>query len=674
MDSVVAQVRSGVDIVGLIGEHLSLKKAGRTFKALCPFHAEKTPSFVIFPDTGRWHCFGCGEGGDVFSFMMKIENLTFAEALRRLADRIGVVVTQTREPEETKEARARLYAANEAAAVFYHGLLINAPTVREYVRRRGINEDTVREFLLGFAPDAAEALHRQLLTQGFSNDELLRAGLLFEPESGPVRDRYRGRLLFPIRDGDGHVVSFGGRALSSDQQPKYLNGPQTEIFDKGSTLFALQTATPAIRKERRAVIVEGYVDVVVAHQADFRNVVATLGTSVTDRHLRQLARLAPEICLALDADAAGERAALRTADVAREALLDAAMPIPSVKETWAGSETWRGPSGARWRPLVRYEATSRSALVVATLPDGMDPDELILQDPEAWRQVISAARPIVAHAIDSVATRADLSSARGKADAAEILLPLLSDVADPVQRAHYIEVAGQALHVDATALAERLRSGRSSRPRRGAATSLTNVPSRPAQLDTYDQHDYAIALAVAASQRGLPEIRLDPDDFSDPGARALVMYLDDVQKSSVGRQWRPDLLHLVADAWLEGPVARVRDALADIERLTDAQIAVAARSMNRQLRDARLAMELPELATLAQESDPEDLQQIKARIVQINRERALIHREDAAEPRGPAALGSRTALVPAQFRAQAPDRGHAISQSPPEGPPDRIVG
>ena len=657
MDSVVAQVRSSVDIVGLIGEHVPLKKAGRTFKALCPFHAEKTPSFVVFPDTGRWHCFGCGEGGDVFSFLMKVENLTFAEALRRLADRIGVVVTQTRETETSKQEKARLFAANEAAAVFFHGLLMNSPQVRNYVTRRGITDETTREFLLGFAPDSPDALQRQLVSQGFSQEELLRAGLLYEPENGPLRDRFRGRLLFPIRDSDGHVVSFGGRALGSDQQPKYLNGPQTEIFDKGGTLYAFHTAAPTIKKEQRAVIVEGYVDVVIAHQAGFQNVVATLGTSITDRHLRQLARSAHEICLALDADSAGETAALRTAEVAREALTDAAVPIAGASEAWSTRD------GSRWRPLVRYEATSRAALTVATLPAGMDPDELILQDPEAWRRVIDAARPIVAHAIDAIAAKADLSSARGKAEAAETLTPLLLDVADPIQRAHYVEMAGQALHVDAADLAQHLRGGRSSRPRRSAGATLATTPSIGAPRETYDQHDYATALAVAASLRGLPEVHLDSDDFPDPTARALLLQLQDIQASSVGRQWRPDLLELADEPWLQGPIARVRDALGDIERLTDAQVTVSARSMARQLRDARLDVELSDLGILAKESDAEELEQIKLRFVEINRERALLRREDAAEPRGPAALGTRAALVPARYQSRAPGRA-----APPKSP------
>src|SRR5438552_3679880 len=298
MESPVEQVRAGVDVVDLISNYVTLKKAGHTFKALCPFHSEKTPSFVVFPGTGRWHCFGCGEGGDVFTFLMKVENLTFVEALRRLADRIGVVVTSARENVEQKETNKRLFAANEAAAVYYHDVLLNSSNARRYVSGRGITDETLRRFLLGLAPDANEAMMRHLLDQSFTRDELLAAGLLYEPDNGPLRDRYHGRLMFPIRDGEGRIVSFGARGLAPDAVPKYLNGPQTDLFHKGSTLHGMPDAATAIRREQRAVVVEGYVDVVIAHQAGFQNVVATLGTSITDRHLRQLARLASQITLA----------------------------------------------------------------------------------------------------------------------------------------------------------------------------------------------------------------------------------------------------------------------------------------------------------------------------------------------------------------------------------------
>jgi DNA primase len=637
--SPVEQVRAAVDLVELVGQYVALKKAGRTYKGLCPFHSEKTPSFVVFPESSHWHCFGCGEGGDAFTFLMKIDNLTFPEALRRLADRIGIVVSYSRETEKHKEAYQRLYAANEAAAIYYHDLLLGSASAREYVAKRGIMSETIQSFLLGLSPQGSNALNSRLLGQGFTTEELLRAGLLYEPEDGPPRDRYHNRLMFPIRDTEGHIVSFGARALASEAQPKYLNGPGTEIFDKSTMLFGLHAGAQAIKKERRAVVVEGYMDVVIPHQAGFQNVVATLGTSITERHLRQLARLAPEICLALDPDAAGQNAVFRSAEVGRAALSDTAVPVP----------TWRG--------LVRYQTGSRASLTVAVLPDGKDPDELVLDDPERWRAAIAAARPLIDHAIEAVASRHDLATAKGKAEAADELVPLLQDVSDPIQRAHYVELAAQYLHVDAQALVARTwgTSARSPRPVPSRSRTAPS-PRRPAAVDPTSvphssQQHYAIALLVAAAHRSLPVTQLDANDFTDPSARALLLRVLEVARTEARADWRPDLLDLATEEWLEEPSERVREALKDIERLTDPQVAAQIESMGRQLRSGRLSAELPELVVLAQDADPDALAQVKARIGQITSELGALRRQAAEAPRGPSSLGSLPPVVPARFRA-----------------------
>ena len=645
-DSPVEQVRAGVDVVELISGYVPLKKAGHTYKALCPFHSEKTPSFVVFPGTGRWHCFGCGEGGDIFAFLMKIENLSFVEALRRLADRIGVVVTSSRENAERKEVNKRLYAANEAAAVYYHDLLLNSPKVRRYVADRGITDETMRRFLLGLAPDASEALMRHLLGQGFARDELLGAGLLYEPDNGPLRDRYHGRLMFPIRDSEGRIVSFGARGLAADAVPKYLNGPQTDLFDKGSTLYGMPDAAAAIRREQRAVVVEGYIDVVIAHQAGFENVVATLGTSITDRHLRQLARLAPQICLALDSDDAGQKGALKGAEVAREALSDSAIPVP----------TWRG--------LIRYEAGSRATLGVVVLPDGKDPDELILESPERWREVVASAKPVVEHALDGTIHEHDVGTAQGKSAAAEAVIPLLLDIPDPIQRAHYVELAAQRLHVDSQALFERLRRGQGSAARgRGMGTSSAQrrptpqpLPSHPAPLgaERSTEQEYALALVVTAVQRGLPHPHLDATDFTDPSTRALLLHLAERLASAPGA-WRPDVLAETEDDWLAGAVARVRELVEQVARLSDAQLASELESIRRQLREGRLAVELREHTLALQEAEDEVADRIKLRIAENNRERFALQKEDSHQPHGPSALGRRVAAVPARFRVPTGD-------------------
>lgn len=606
MQTPVEQVRAAADVVHFISRYVNLKKAGRTYKALCPFHTEKTPSFVVFPETGRWHCFGCGEGGDIFSFLMKVENLSFPEALRRLAEGVGVSIAGPRAGPEAQRAKDQLYAANEAAAVYYHGILLNSEDAQSYVKARGIKEDSIRRFLLGLAPEGEAPLRGRLKDRGFSDQELLAAGLLYEPEAGPVRDRYRGRLMFPIRDRQGHIVSFGARALSPEAQPKYLNGPQTDLFDKGGTLFGLDTAAQAIRRDQRAVVVEGYVDVVIAQQEGFENVVATLGTSITERQLRELARLAPEICLALDSDEAGQNAAIRAGEVGGEALGAASIP--------------------GWRALLGFE---RASLTVAVLPQAMDPDQLILDDPERWRAAVAAARPVFEEVLDWVGGRYDLESVAGKRGAAEVLVPLLAAIPEPVTRAHYAELAAQRLRVDSRAVSERVQRALrpSSRSAAGKPGQSANSPGRPAPATSLRAQVYAIALVAETAHRGSPIADLKPDDFPDPAMRGLLLRIQEALGGDARNDWRPDILEGVGEPWLEDAVSSVREALPAIHPLSDAEVASEALSVSLELTELRLAMELSDLQALAQDAEGEDAQRLKALIGERARARAQAQRD-----------------------------------------------
>lgn len=642
--SPVEQVRAAVDIVHLVSQHVTLKKAGRTYKALCPFHGEKTPSFVVFPETGRWHCFGCGEGGDAFSFLMKIENLTFPEALRRLAEEAGILITSVVESKQDREGRERLYSANEAAAVFYNGLLLNSPPAREYVRARGIADETVRSFLLGLAPDSSNLLQRHLAQAGFTTDEMLAAGLLYQGEDGPPRDRYRGRLIFPIRDAKGKIVSFGARALSPGMQPKYLNGPQTDLFDKGGTLYGLHAAGPAIKREGRAVVVEGYVDVVVAHQAGFSNVVATLGTSLTERHVHELRRLAPEICLALDADAAGQTASQRGGAVGSQA-------VPGVQVAADKRATEPRVLTGRTnvaRPLLGFE---RISIKIAVLPDGKDPDEIILENPDLWRSAVAEARPVMDQAIAWAGQQYDVQTLEGKRSAVEALLPLLSELADPITRAHYIEKAAHELRLDARALAEALaRLRKPARPNTAAAavpsTREAAVPRSLTQAQAY-----AIALVLEAVQRGLsaPEFRLD--EFSDPDLRAL---LGAVQQAiaAAKHDWRPDVLDEVHEPWLADAIVRVRDQLIATRRLPEAEILSEAAFVSIELHQAHLALEHHELQALTEDSDEAPPPDLLARIAENARARAQV----AVTVSGNRRLGSHVPSIPWRFLTQTEPR------------------
>ncbi|MSQ23474.1 MAG: DNA primase [Chloroflexi bacterium] len=610
--SPVEQVRAAADVVRVISQHVPLKKAGRTFKGLCPFHSEKTPSFVLFPETGRWHCFGCGEGGDVFTFLMKIENLTFPEALRRLADEAGIPLGTFQGTTKDKSAYERLYAANEAAALFFHGLLLNTPSAHQYVANRGITDDTVRRFLLGVAPEGDDALQRHLARSGFTVDEMLSAGLLYQGENVPPRDRFRGRLMFPIKDAKGQIVSFGARALAPGAQPKYLNGPQTEIFDKGSTLYGLHAAIEAIRREHKAVVVEGYVDVVVTHQGGFENVVATLGTSMTERHVQELRRLAPEICLALDPDAAGQNASQRGGAIGPQA-------VPGIQ---VAAQSRGGPSvmnpgrlGAA-RPLLGFD---RVSITVATLPDGKDPDEIVLRDPEEWRNAILQARPVMEQAIEWARERYDLQSLAGKREAADALLALLTEIADPISRAYYLELAARELHLESRALGEQLARLRRPSPRHrtapGNEPASADRPTAPMQL-------YAIALTVEATQRGLAAPGFNSEQIFDPDARALFLRIQETLASAARSDWRPDPLGEIDEAWLTPILTRARELLPFTARLTDAEIASEATSVGLELRESQLAMELTELLTLADDPESDEGGRLKIRIAQKAQARA----------------------------------------------------
>lgn len=435
----IEEVKARLDIVEVIGQSVQLQKAGRNFKALCPFHPERTPSFFVSPERQTWHCFGaCASGGDVFSFVMKKEGLQFGQALRLLAERAGVRLPERREEED--QERERLRGANEAAAHYFHHLLLNSEAgrlAREYLERRGLDVKTTREFSLGYAPSGWDALRQYLAERGWRDEELLAAGLLVEGESG-LYDRFRGRLMFPIWDVKGRAIGFGARALD-DSPPKYLNTPQTALFDKGGTLYALDRAYDAVRREGVAVIVEGYMDAIAAHQHGFANVVASMGTALTERQLRLLKRYTRNIVLALDADAAGGEAALHGQQVAQQASEGETVPVL----------TWRG--------LIRHQEAVAVDLRVAVLPQGRDPDEVIRQDPAAWQALIAAAKPILDYKFETVMARTDAAIPQGRSQAVQELLPLVGTISDPVVRAHYLQRLSRLALVKEEELAAMLR-------------------------------------------------------------------------------------------------------------------------------------------------------------------------------------------------------------------------
>ncbi len=428
--SVITEVKQRLDIVEFISEYVTLQKAGRNFKGLCPFHSEKHPSFFVFPEQQSWHCFGaCGAGGDIFSFIMKKEGIDFGQALRLLAQRGGVTLSPREAPSKAKDERKeRLFQINEAATEYYHHLLSATKagaTPRSYLTKRKVMPETIKEFRLGFSPDAWETIKSYLLGKGYTEKELVEAGLVIEKEEGGSYDRFRNRLLFPICDIQGRVTGFGARVLD-DSLPKYINSPQTPVFDKSNSLYGIDKAKSAIRKRDSVIIVEGYMDVLTAHQHDWQNVVGSMGTSLTEKQVEGIKRLTNNITLALDADLAGEEATLRG------------------------------------KAILAYSNIEANVIL---LPAGKDPDEVIGEEPVLWRKLVEQAMSIMDFAFQSVISKVDINKARDKSLAVQKLLPSVYEIRDPVQQSHYLKRLARELKIEESAVRAALRESKAGRKR-----------------------------------------------------------------------------------------------------------------------------------------------------------------------------------------------------------------
>jgi DNA primase len=463
--SAVEEIKARIDIVDLVSESgVKLRKSGRSYTGFCPFHHNtKTPAFVVWPETGTWRCFGeCNEGGDIFKYVMKKEGMDFKEALRYLADKAGVELqAYTPQQEEAHEREDFLSSLLEEAATYYHSLLKQSKegaSALAYLReKRGLTDSTIEAFMLGYAPRGWETTLQHFLKRGYKKEDLLEAGLVSERESGGMYDRFRHRLMIPIRDERGRMAGFGARALEDGDMPKYLNSPQTALFDKGRLLYGLDRARKAIRAADRAVIVEGYLDVIAPHQAGFENVVSPMGTALTEAQLRLLKRYSRRIVLALDPDAAGQKAVLRGLEAARQSL---------DRETDMVFDA---------RGFLHHEARLRADLRVVNLPDGLDPDEIVLRNPQEWESLIESAKPIVIHVMDTLAAGRDLDDPKVKSEIAEKVLPLIADVANPVERDSYRQMLARMLKVD-----ERALSGTKASPARPKRRRKT-LPPEPAE-------------------------------------------------------------------------------------------------------------------------------------------------------------------------------------------------
>ena len=478
--SVVDEVKSRLDIVDTVSGYVALRKSGRYFKAPCPFHTEKTPSFIVSQERQSWHCFGaCATGGDVFSFVMRMERLDFGETLRLLADRAGVPLTERRD----RDRSAALRRINRAAVRFYREVLASGEGAEaaSYLARRGVDDEAGARFELGLSPPGRAELRSYLMGRGFTENQGVEAGLLHRGEDGSTRDFFRGRLMFPIHDRRGEVAGFGARALD-DSTPKYINTPKTPIFDKRSTLYALHLAAEPIRADGTGVIVEGYMDVIAAHQHGYANVVASMGTAVTDRQVSLLKSLAGTFVLALDPDTAGQEATVR-----------------SLESSWR--VLGRQDTGVRHGSVGMLYQREPLTLRIASLPQGRDPDALIREDPREWERLTREAVPLMDFLIPAVAARFDTSTGRGKAQVVEALFPIIASTDNDFDQERYLRRLADSIGVSEESLrasvgglhrsaVSRARGG----PRReaGAQVSPSALASRPDDL----LEEYALVLLL----------------------------------------------------------------------------------------------------------------------------------------------------------------------------------
>ena len=499
--TVLDEIRAATDIVDFVSRFVNLKKAGQNWKGLCPFHMEKTPSFMVNPRKGIFHCFGCGVGGDAFGFLMRQDKLSFPEAVRALAKQAGVALPEDRGGDGGERGREELFRAMTLAWHFYVDQLSKAAgeRARQYLDQRGIDSEVARRFGLGLAPEGWDALASFMKSEKVTEDVLVAAGLAISREGGTgVYDRFRGRLLFAIRDLQGRVVAFGGRAFG-DEQPKYLNSPETPLYTKGNLLYAADLARPAIQAKNRALLVEGYVDCLMAHQHGFTETVAALGTAFTPAQLGLLKRYCDEAVLFFDADAAGRKAAERA-----EELLE---PTGS-SMAWAVNRT-----GA-------IESSGALRLRVALLPAGHDPDTFLRErGAAAFEERIAAARSLLAYALDrAIADPDGATGPRARTNAFARAALMLAKVADAQEAALLSREAAQKLGVDATQLwieAQRLQT----------ALRRPAVPVRAATPPSVERDLVALLLHSTEAREALLPMIVEAEELAHGPFRTIVAAL-----------------------------------------------------------------------------------------------------------------------------------------------------
>lgn len=497
-DHVLEKVRQANDIVEVIGTYFPLKRRGANFIALCPFHKEKTPSFNVHPQKQIWHCFGCGAGGDVFKFVMQYENLPFTDAVRRMAERAGVALEfEAGDTGPSRDEKDLLFKLHEQAAFFFHQHLLKQPAdspARAYLKKRQISAETVKRWQLGYSPDAWDALLQWAAAKKFPPSLLESAGLVLKRESGGFYDRFRGRLMFSICDEQGRVVAFSGRILTdAKDQPKYVNSPETAIFQKGKILFALDKAKKAILEEKLAIVCEGQLDTITCHESGFPNVVAPQGTAFTEQHARILKRHTDEVILMFDGDEAGQNAAVRNAE-----------------------------------PLWELGVSIR----VALLPGGDDPDSYLKQHgTEKLRALLQNAPVFFDFLLQRLSRQFDARTERGKVQIADQMTPWLCRIRDPVLQATFTQRTAGRLDVREEVLRRKMKdfTRHGSRPHEEASDADAELPR-----STGAPEERALLCLMLNDERVIETVaeRLDRDWLTNSTAAGLIIRTLDLHARS----------------------------------------------------------------------------------------------------------------------------------------------
>lgn len=587
---IIAEIKSKLPVLDVVGESVALRRAGAAYKGLCPFHAEKTPSFVVTPERESWHCFGCGEHGDIFTFVMRRDGLDFREALGRLAERAGVELSERTAREDRH--RARLRDAIEGAIAWYREVLRQAhqaERARAYLAERGFADETLDRFGIGYAPNTWDALTRRLRDRGFKDAELVAAGLAGPSPRGGVYDRFRGRIIIPIRDATGRAVGLGGRIMPGAEGPKYLNSPATAVFDKSRTLYGIDLAKSAIRREKLAVIVEGYTDVMAAHQAGFTNVVASLGTALTRGQVELATRYADAIALAYDVDLAGEAATQR-------GLLEELGPDTAV-----------------------------SKVRVIRIPAGKDPDELLRADPEGWRQAVTDAKPVIEYFIERAAASVDLGTPSGRREVAERVVGILRQIGNAIERDAHVPELARLTGIDERVLREALARGPRPVPR--PAAPVADDARAPVPLTPLESEALILLLRYPTLAS---EVGDEPLPLRDEAARTLgSAWLAAVREAGT----TPDREAFVAS--LDAATADLARSLlasggsgdppldADTARdaLRSCLLRLRVERIDERLRNGRLLLEEAQ-----RDSDGARLEQIERQMDQLGRQKAEVTR------------------------------------------------